>query len=138
VGVWRYHQLDAWQLADAFRAEVFRLVRIRPALRRDFKFRSQLVESARAVNKDITEGFVRRSPPTFVLFLTSARASLAEAEEHLRDAIELEYLTVEECAQSLQLAKRCSVATSRLRKSQENRPPPPPRPRTKPRRPGQG
>ncbi len=124
MGVWHYQQLDAWRLADAFKLEAFRLVKVTSAIRREHRFRSQLVESSRGVSKNIAEGFVRRSPATFVMYLTYALASLAEAEEHLRDAVQLEYLSEAEAAPALLLAKRCSVATSRLRKSQEGLVPP--------------
>ena len=135
MGIWHYQQLDAWRLANEFKLAVFALVKHSPAIRQEHRFRSQLIESARSVSKNIAEGFVRRSPATFVLYLTYGLASLAEAEEHVKDAVELDYVTADASAPVLLLAKRCSVATSRLRKSQESAPRRPPRARDQPTRP---
>jgi four helix bundle protein len=115
----RYHDLIAWQLANAFKAEVYRLLECHKAMLASWKLREQLADAAGAVPKDISEGFVRFSPAQFVRFLDYALASLVEAEEWLIDAVERKFLTVEQAQLALQLAKRCWVASLRLKFSQE-------------------
>ena len=55
-------QLRCWQAAHAFKLEVYRLVESSPGASRDFRYRDQLRESARAPESDIAEGFRRRCP----------------------------------------------------------------------------
>jgi four helix bundle protein len=79
-----------------------------PAARTDLRYRSQILEAARAVAKNIAEGFMRRSPLQFASFLDYAVASLAEAEDRLRDGIEEGYFSAQTSEPALVLAKRCT------------------------------
>ena len=114
AGVRRDEDFAAWQLAEAFKKELFRLVRGSPEAFRDFRYRDQLRNAAGGISKHITEGFLRFSPLDFARFLDYALGSLGEAERRLRDGIELEYFAREDCCAAFQLAKRCSVATRKL------------------------
>ena len=115
----RHHtELFAWQLADSFKKEVLRLVRQSRAIRRHFRFRDQLIDATTDVDKDIVEGFRRKQPLEFARFLDYALASLAEAEERLRDGILLEYFVAGDCDQAFRFAKRCLKACVELKKSQ--------------------
>ena len=71
------------------------------------------------MSKDIVEGFKRFRPKVMMDFLDYALGSLHEAEERLRDGIELRYFRADECAEALRYAKRCRVATIRLKRSQK-------------------
>jgi four helix bundle protein len=118
VAIYRYRDLAAWQLAAAFKEELFRVQCASDRAQRDLRYRSQLLEAGSVVDKDIAEGFLRRSPRDFARFLGFALGSLAEAEERLRDGIALGYFTSAECEGCLNLAKRATVAIARLRASQ--------------------
>jgi len=118
VGVRRYQDLITWQLADAFKNEVTRIVRGSREAWLDLKYRSQVLEASRAVGKDVAEGFLRCSPRQFATFLDYALASMAEAELRLSDGIELAYFPETECHAARRLAKRCTVAILRLKQSQ--------------------
>ena len=118
-GVRRYRDLIAWQLADAFKREVYRLLEVKQISLRSWKLREQLADAAGAVPKDISEGFIRYSPAQFVRFLDYALASLREAEEWLQDAVLRKFVTPEEAAAGLLLAKRCWKASLELKHSQE-------------------
>jgi hypothetical protein len=83
------------------------------------------------------EGFLRFAPRDFARLLGIAAGSLGEAEGHLRDGIELEYFEEAACQPAFHLARRCMVATIRLKQSQDRFLPPPqkkPRPRKPTRR----
>ena len=136
MAVYRYRALATWKLTEAFKLEVFRLIRTHPAARKNFDFSGQLIKSARAPSKDIAEGFERRSAPTFALYLTYALASLAEANEHLIDGIQLGYFPEDECRKALDLALRCLNAAEKLRDAQYRYVggKPPARPPSRPRR----
>ena len=62
TGVQRVEEFAAWQLADAFKSEVFALLKGSREAMRDRRFRYQLKNSASGPPKHITEGFVRFSP----------------------------------------------------------------------------
>jgi four helix bundle protein len=118
VGVRRYDELIAWQLAEAFKTEVFNLVRQSRSAGADYRYRAQLIESSSAVSKDIAEGFLRYSAGDFARFLAFALGSLGEADRRLADGIELGHFTSERCTEAFRFARRASVAITRLRLSQ--------------------
>jgi four helix bundle protein len=117
MGVRRIDDLIAWQLAVQFKREVYRLVRESKSAEQDFRHRSQLFSALSSTEANIVEGFSRRSPKQFRLFLGYARASHAEAETHLKDGIDRGYFSQEACAPALVLAKRCGMAILRLLQS---------------------
>jgi four helix bundle protein len=118
-GVRRYQDLFAWQLADKFKAEIYRLVMNNYQALHAWKYRDQILESASAVPKDILEGFIRYSPAQFAQFLTCALASLAEAEEWLKDGVGRGYFKPKDAESGLLLAKRAWMATLGLKRSQD-------------------
>ena len=115
----RYQDLIAWQLAERFKLEVYGLVLGSAGAQRDLRFTSQILEAARGVPSDITEGFLRCSPGDFARFLDYAIASLGEAEQRLNDGIQLKYFAAEACAEAFRLARRCLTASVRLKQSQK-------------------
>ena len=119
MGVRRYQDLFAWQLAEALKEEIFRLIERNRVKLISWKYRDQIVESSAAVPKDIAEGFVRYSPAQFKTFLDYALASLAESELWLKDGVFRKYFSPEEAQEGLTLAKRCWKATLGLKHSQE-------------------
>jgi four helix bundle protein len=108
----------AWQLADRFKDEVFRLVRSSVDARRDLKYRSQIQDAAASVSKNITEGFLRHSPQVVATFLDYALGSLGEASGRLQDGVELAYFPEPDCLAAFRLARRCSKAIIGLKHSQ--------------------
>src|SRR5262245_39611916 len=133
MGIRRLEDLMAWRLADAFKQEVFRLLRSSPEAWRDLRFRSQLVDCSSAVPKDIAEGFFRYYAGEICNFTRYALASLGEAERTLHDGIQLTYFKAPDCETAFRLCRRCAKATSRWRQSLEpfrnSRPSRPKRPR---------
>jgi four helix bundle protein len=118
VAVRRYQDLIAWQTGDKFKAEFAASSLAALPQTKDFRYRSQILESARSVPANIAEGFVRYSPREFVRFLGFALGSLVEAEARLRDGIQLGYFRSEDCSAAFRLARRCFTATIRLKQSQ--------------------
>src|SRR5262245_29285918 len=106
-----YEELDAWQLADRFKTDVFRIVRSSSAAERDFKYRSQILDAASAVPKDIAEGFSRFSPWELMRYLDYALGSLAEAKERLKDGVQLGYFGASQCVYAFQFGERCRRAS---------------------------
>jgi four helix bundle protein len=119
AGVRKAEDFAAWQLAEAFKSEVFALLKGSPEAMRDRRFRYQLKDSASGPPKHITEGFARFSPLDFCRFLDYAMGSLREAERWIHDGIEFGYFDEAKCRPAFWFAKRCSKATLRLKHSQE-------------------
>ena len=124
MGVRRYQDLIAWQLADQFNEAVHTLVIDNPHASKDWRYRSQILDAASSVPANIAEGFLRFSPREFARFLSYAIASLAEAEGRIRDGVRRRYFDDERSSTAFQLARRCLTAAVRLRRSQL-RPQPP-------------
>ena len=119
MGVALLDDLVAWQLAQAFKLEVYRLLREYPEARADLGFRNQLRASASSVAMNIGEGFYRYRAREFARFLSIALASLGESTLWLRDGIDRGHFPHTACDEALVLAKRCRVATLRLRQKLE-------------------
>ena len=123
VGVGRLEDLIAWQLADAFKLEIYGLLRDSRSASADLPFRDQLRHAAASVSMNIGEGFYRFGARQFRRYLTIALGSLGEATLWLRDGIDREHFDKAACEPAFTLAKRCPVAVLRLRQSLEPKTP---------------
>ncbi len=119
MGVKRIEDLVAFQFAEEFKGEVFRLLRESANARWDYRFRNQLGDAASGVASNITEGFHRYSPAQAIQFLRYALATLAEAKERVRDGIARGYFNEADAATALRWADRCRSATQGYRASQQ-------------------
>lgn len=93
----RHEDLDAWQLANQFKEEVYALIKDGPASR-DFEFRDQIRDSAASATKNIAEGFGRFRPKVFAQFMEIAVGSLTETRDSLKDGVDRGYFTPERLA----------------------------------------
>src|SRR5262245_16545741 len=117
MGIKRVEDIVAWQLANAFKREVYRLIDTSPGARIDGRFRDQLRGAAASVGMNVGEGFCRYGAKEFARYLAIALASLGEATLWLQDGIDRRHFDAEACDNAFALAKRCRVATLRLRRS---------------------
>jgi four helix bundle protein len=83
MGVRRYEDLDAWQIADELKREVCALTESGPASK-DFRFRDQIRDSAASNTQNIAEGFGRFRPADFARFMEFAVSSAMETKDSLR------------------------------------------------------
>jgi four helix bundle protein len=82
--------------------------------RADEDFCRDIRRASRSAPANIAEGFGRETHRDFAHFLSIARASLLETENHLAHARTCEYLTADEHTRLATLCKRAIVATTRL------------------------
>lgn len=117
--------LIVWQLAEELRREIVLLVD-RPTVRRDFKFRDQIVPAASSVAANIAEGYGRAAHTDFARFVGIAIGSLRETETWIRDGLDRRCWTADEVETALRLCKRLTVGLGRLRTYLQSSPTPKP------------
>jgi four helix bundle protein len=114
MGAHNVEELVCYQLAVKLR-RVCLAVTARPPFKEDHRFRDDFRAAARSGPSNISEGFRRRSHREFARYLDIALSSIAEERNHVGDALENRYISPDESANCLRLAKRANVAASRLR-----------------------
>jgi four helix bundle protein len=80
-----FTELRCWQLADRLRTEAIAICAI-PGVARDVRFCSSLKDAAGSVCRNLAEGYARYVSGDIVRFFTIALASLAEVQDHLKEA----------------------------------------------------
>src|SRR5512140_3088167 len=85
MGAKTFTELIAWQAANRFKIEVYRLT-ARTGVEKDFDFCNQIRRSSSSVSSNLAEGFARYGHRDFARFVAIARASLIETQNHLIDA----------------------------------------------------
>ena len=113
MGAKRFEELTCWQLSVELKCALYERFET-PTVRADARFYHQIRESARSAPANIAEGFARFQPGDFARFLEIARGSLAETQNHLRDARDLSYITTADYTTLLALSDRAIGATTRL------------------------
>jgi four helix bundle protein len=126
VGVRRFEDLFAWQLAYELQQQVFAFTANPPAVR-DFKFCDQIRESSRSAPRNTAEGFGRYYPKEFIRFLRIAAGSLHETKNQLHEAFDRRYLTESDHDRLVQLTVRAIAANARLTRYLLSATPPNPR-----------
>ena len=91
AGVRDFRDLVCWQLSHQLELEIFEWTDTAPAAR-DFRFRDQIRDSSASAPRNIAEGFGRFKPGPFANYLSYARASLMETQNHLINARDRKYL----------------------------------------------
>jgi four helix bundle protein len=96
----------------------------RPSVRRDRRFRDQLMDAAASPLRNIEEGFERYEPREFRRFLRIARGSLGEVRGHFVDGVHRNHWTAVEIARVRSLVARAITAVTRLMNYLERADPP--------------
>jgi four helix bundle protein len=91
-GIRRFTDLRAWQACNTYKQVVYQTCADGP-LSRDWARRRQIEESVAGPPAHLAEGFGRFSPPEFARYAVIARSSLMESQNHLRDAVDKDYIT---------------------------------------------
>jgi four helix bundle protein len=113
-------ELVCWQLAHELKVGVY-LVGQRPHIRCDRKFHAQIVDAASSATSHISEGFGRQTKAEFARFLDISGASLTALQHRLIEGVDRGYLTEQESARLIILAKRSCSAVAALQRSLRGR-----------------
>ena len=117
MGVTRFTDLRAWQLARRLKIEVDRVVLAKPEVQADRKFYEQLSDAVRSAPRNLAEGFGRFGRREFAHFTSIARASLQEVQNHLLDAFDRQYTTEAEHRSLWALSEEALACTTGLLRS---------------------
>ena len=120
-GVWKFEDLVAWKLAVQLETFADRVC-AKPEVKRDFKFRDQLADSAESAPRNIAEGFGRFYHREFARFARIAKASEEEVMNHLRRAKAKNYITQAELDDGLWAARKALKAVNGLIRYLDNTP----------------
>jgi four helix bundle protein len=113
----KLEEMNAYRLAVDFKLGVYKLIREHPRVERDFRYCSQLRDSASDMEAASAEGVRRFVAREMAQSLRYALASLEEAKTRLKDGIHRGYFTDDECRETLTIGNRCGAATMALWKS---------------------
>lgn len=125
MGVRRFNDLVAWQLAHELKRRVYEILE-RPKVARDLKFVSQIRDSASSSPGNLAEGFGRYSHREFPRYTEIARGSLLETQNDLLDGRDRGYIAEPEPSDLLHLARRALIAVTRLQNYLRRSPSEPP------------
>ena len=103
MAVYQVEDFAAYDFAVRFKLEVYRLINGSRGASMNFKYRGQLEEAASGIEGAMSEGFGRRRPREFALYLRYSLGSLNEARTRLRDGIDRGYFTESDCGAGLRL-----------------------------------
>jgi four helix bundle protein len=103
-GVKRYEDLEAWQIADELKREVYALTATGPASK-DFEFCKQIRASAASSTKNLAEGF-GRFPAENARFVEFSLSSTMETKDSLKDGVDRGHFTPTRVARAQELAER--------------------------------
>ena len=106
----RYTELDAWQLANELKRNVYALISTAPA-RDDRRFCDQILDSAASGPANLAEGFGYYRHPEFAKHTRIAKASLMETHNHLGDGVDRGFWSADRIGPLLKLADRAIGAT---------------------------
>jgi len=113
MGARSYQELACWQLAHELKCEVYAITE-RTAVKADRHFCEDVLGAARSAAANIAEGFGRETHREFARFLSIARASLIETDNHLQDALDCGFMSGVEHERLSELVRRAIAATTRL------------------------
>ena len=111
-GVKSFEELNAWKLASALSDEVYRMTES-GRVTEDFKFWSQIRDSAASAPRNIAEGWGRYYPNENAPYVRIAKGSLNETKNHLLHGKRVRYFTQEDFNKAFRLVKRALGATTR-------------------------
>ena len=92
MGIERFEDIEAWQLARELTRKVYVLTK-KTKFAQDFGLKRQIQEAAGSSMHNIAEGFDSETNPEFVRFLRYAKRSCTEVQSELYVALDQHYLT---------------------------------------------
>ena len=109
MGIERFEDIEAWQLARELTRKVYGLTK-KAKFARDFGLRRQIQDAAGSSMHNIAEGFDSETNHEFVRFLRYAKRSCTEVQSELYVAVDQQYITKAEFQDVYDYAGRTRAA----------------------------
>jgi len=91
----KFEDLEIWQQARKLTKEIY-LIANNTDLKKDFRFRNQIIASSGSIMDNIAEGFERNGNIEFRQFLSIAKGSAGETRSQLYRAFDCGYINQEQ------------------------------------------
>ncbi len=118
----KFEEIKVWQKAREVTKRIY-LISNRERFAKDFSLRDQMKRASVSIMANIAEGHRRRTGKEFAKFLNIARGSAIELQSHLYVALDLEFITQDEFAETYEMLNdisKMSVSLARhLRNTRE-------------------
>ena len=109
MGIERFEDIDAWQLARELTRSVYRLTKM-PGFAHDYGLKRQIQEAAASAMHNIAEGFDAETNTEFIRFLRYAKRSCSEVQSELYVALDEAYISTTEFQDTYEQARRTRAA----------------------------
>ena len=119
AGFKKFEEIKAWQKARKAAKKIYE-VTSKNNFSKDFSLRDQIRRSAVSIMANIAEGQGRNTDKEFANFLNIAHGSVAETQSHLYIALDLEYITQNDFAETYGLLDEIGKMTMALMKHLRN------------------
>lgn len=106
-----FEEIKSWQKARFFNKKIYEITE-KSSFKKDFDLSRQIRRASISISSNIAEGFERNTDKEFIYFLYVAKASAGEVRSQLYLAIDLEYITVCEFQELLELVTEISKLLS--------------------------
>jgi four helix bundle protein len=116
MGVRRYQDLVAWQLANDLKNKIYRLIDNSPGAQKDFEFTKQIKGSASSGPANIAEAFASYEHRQAARYTRIGRSSLIETHNHLGDGADRKYWGRDIAVEYQELADHAIAASTKLLK----------------------
>lgn len=115
MAIQKFEDIIAWQKSQEYAIIIYKLFQNN----RDFSFRNQICDAVVSISNNIAEGFDRSSNAEFKRFLFYSMGSCNEVKSMLYLAQKLDYISLEELKQNLDVGNEVSKIIRGLIKSIE-------------------
>jgi four helix bundle protein len=109
MGIRRFEDIEAWQLARELTRVVYRLTK-KQAFGKDYGLKRQIQEAAGSSMHNIAEGFDSETNSEFIRFLRYAKRSCSEVQSELYVALDEAYISKDEFDGVYEQARRTRAA----------------------------
>ena len=109
MGVKRFEDIEAWQLARELTIKVYDLTR-EPPFSKDFGLKRQIQNAAGSSMHNTAEGFDSETNAEFIRFLRYSKRSCTEVQSQLYVALDNGYITQEQFEDIYEQARRTRAA----------------------------
>lgn len=109
MGINRFEDIEAWQLARELTSKVYGLTK-ESSFAKDFGLKGQIRDAAGSAMHNTAEGFDSETNAEFIRFLRYAKRSCSEVQSQLYVALDNEYITQEQFEDAFEQARRTRAA----------------------------